>query len=125
MIAALATALEQFGEMFQALLSKQPPAAENVGAARRVVAMCHEPARKKVNGRKDRRNESPARHANILWKTFWLSSDLRCFDTKVVVTTDSWPYVRVHPMLKSKDPSGGTTGRVKPYGRLGWMGARA
>ena len=27
--------------------------------------------------------------------------------------------------LKIKDPSGGTTGRVKPYGRLGWMGARA
>lgn len=26
---------------------------------------------------------------------------------------------------KIKDPSGGTTGRVKPYGRLGWMGARA
>src|SRR6266404_1288520 len=26
---------------------------------------------------------------------------------------------------KMKDPSGGTTGRVKPYGRLGWMGARA
>ena len=26
---------------------------------------------------------------------------------------------------KNKDPSGGTTGRVKPYGRLGWMGARA
>jgi hypothetical protein len=26
---------------------------------------------------------------------------------------------------KRKDPSGGTTGRVKPYGRLGWMGARA
>ena len=24
-----------------------------------------------------------------------------------------------------KDPSGGTTGRVKPYGRLGWMCARA
>jgi len=24
-----------------------------------------------------------------------------------------------------KDPSGGTTGRVEPYGRLGWMGARA
>src|SRR5215831_4332825 len=24
-----------------------------------------------------------------------------------------------------RDPSGGTTGRVKPYGRLGWMGARA
>ena len=24
-----------------------------------------------------------------------------------------------------KDPSGGTTGRVKLYGRLGWMGARA
>jgi len=28
-----------------------------------------------------------------------------------------------HP--KRKDPSGGTTGRVEPYGRLGWMGARA
>ncbi|MBR1187618.1 hypothetical protein JQ634_16955 [Bradyrhizobium sp. AUGA SZCCT0240] len=28
-------------------------------------------------------------------------------------------------VLKRKDPSGGTTGRVKPYGRLGWMGARA
>jgi hypothetical protein len=27
--------------------------------------------------------------------------------------------------LKRKDPSGGTTGRVKLYGRLGWMGARA
>ena len=26
---------------------------------------------------------------------------------------------------KMKDPSGGTTGRVKLYGRLGWMGARA
>jgi hypothetical protein len=26
---------------------------------------------------------------------------------------------------KAKDPSGGTTGRVKLYGRLGWMGARA
>src|ERR1700712_1734879 len=26
---------------------------------------------------------------------------------------------------KRKDPSGGTTGRVKLYGRLGWMGARA
>jgi hypothetical protein len=26
---------------------------------------------------------------------------------------------------KTKDPSGGTAGRVKPYGRLGWMGARA
>jgi hypothetical protein len=29
------------------------------------------------------------------------------------------------PVPKMKDPSGGTTGRVKPYGRLGWMGARA
>jgi len=28
-------------------------------------------------------------------------------------------------IAKMKDPSGGTTGRVKPYGRLGWMGARA
>jgi hypothetical protein len=26
---------------------------------------------------------------------------------------------------RTKDPSGGTTGRVKLYGRLGWMGARA
>src|ERR1700722_16038139 len=26
---------------------------------------------------------------------------------------------------KTKAPSGGTTGRVKLYGRLGWMGARA
>src|SRR5471032_2545598 len=26
---------------------------------------------------------------------------------------------------KTNDPSGGTTGRVKLYGRLGWMGARA
>lgn len=26
---------------------------------------------------------------------------------------------------ETKDPSGGTAGRVKPYGRLGWMGARA
>lgn len=29
------------------------------------------------------------------------------------------------PLVEMKDPSGGTTGRVKPYGRLGWMGARA
>ena len=29
------------------------------------------------------------------------------------------------PVPEMKDPSGGTTGRVKPYGRLGWMGARA
>jgi len=26
---------------------------------------------------------------------------------------------------KMRDPSGGTAGRVKPYGRLGWMGACA
>jgi hypothetical protein len=26
---------------------------------------------------------------------------------------------------ETKDPSGGTTGRVKPYRRLGWMGVRA
>jgi hypothetical protein len=26
---------------------------------------------------------------------------------------------------ETKDPSGGTTGRVKLYGRMGWMGARA
>ena len=32
---------------------------------------------------------------------------------------------RVTPAPEMKDPSGGTTGRVKPYGRLGWMGARA
>jgi hypothetical protein len=32
---------------------------------------------------------------------------------------------RPKAVLKRKDPSGGTTGRVKPYGRLGWMGARA
>ena len=32
---------------------------------------------------------------------------------------------RAKATLKRKDPSGGTTGRVKPYGRLGWMGARA
>jgi hypothetical protein len=29
------------------------------------------------------------------------------------------------PPAETKDPSGGTTGRVKPYRRLGWMGARA
>ena len=29
------------------------------------------------------------------------------------------------PRRKMKDPSGGTTGRVQPYWRLGWMGARA
>ena len=28
-------------------------------------------------------------------------------------------------LAENEDPSGGTTGRVKPYGRLGWMGARA
>jgi hypothetical protein len=28
-------------------------------------------------------------------------------------------------LAENKDPSGGTAGRVKPYGRLGWMGARA
>ena len=33
--------------------------------------------------------------------------------------------LRPKPVPKMKDPSGGTTGRVKPYGRLGWMGARA
>jgi hypothetical protein len=33
--------------------------------------------------------------------------------------------VRFVGLAKTKDPSGGTTGRVKPYGRLGWMGARA
>ena len=35
--------------------------------------------------------------------------------------------VRKRPEYRpqTKDPSGGTTGRVKLYGRLGWMGARA
>src|ERR1700674_4137329 len=31
----------------------------------------------------------------------------------------------VRNTAETKDPSGGTTGRVKLYGRLGWMGARA
>ena len=52
-IAAPAAAFEQFGEVFQALLRKQAPTAEHVGVARRVVSMCHEPARKEGNGRKD------------------------------------------------------------------------
>ncbi len=29
------------------------------------------------------------------------------------------------PASRNERPVGGTTGRVKPYGRLGWMGARA
>ena len=35
------------------------------------------------------------------------------------------PLLPRKPVPEMKDPSGGTTGRVKPYGRLGWMGARA
>ena len=35
------------------------------------------------------------------------------------------PRTRPKYTPETRDPSGGTTGRVKPYGRLGWMGARA
>src|SRR5260370_8358675 len=37
----------------------------------------------------------------------------------------SCPAIIRAPAAKMRDPSGGTTGRVKLYGRLGWMGACA
>jgi hypothetical protein len=43
----------------------------------------------------------------------------------VVVTAPVRPYGPMSASAETKDPSGGTTGRVKLYGRMGWMGARA
>src|SRR5580692_11221970 len=57
----------------------------------------------------------------ILWKTLTKSSDSPSADA--AVSTNALLVAGLPP--KTKDPSGGTTGRVKPYGRLGWMGARA
>jgi len=80
---------------------------------------------------------------DILWKTFSLSStwsygrrsDRRNPHKYGVVIALHSQAARQHGRTrrsflqklvpKMKDPSGGTTGRVKPYGRLGWMGARA
>src|SRR5437879_8919108 len=80
---------------------------------------------------------------DILWKTFSLSSACRHgarSDRKnpqkygvvsAIHRQAAWQHDCTRrsflqkPVPKMKDPSGGTTGRVKPYGRLGWMGARA
>ena len=93
--------------------------------------------------------ESIRRDSYILWKTFALSSfcpqqtsisDEKPRKSGVVLAVHSQAVpadgrtaeacagvapapTRITP--QTKDPSGGTTGRVKLYGRLGWMGARA
>ena len=152
-IAAPAAGLEQFGEIFQPLLGKSAPARDDVAAARHVQSMCHEPARKEKNGRRRNGNESIGRDRDILWKTFALSSEARTRPVHrqkarksagcpsysqssgdrhgrvaaAAQRADDGRLRQRRPEMpaKTKDPSGGTTGRVKLYGRLGWMGARA
>jgi hypothetical protein len=73
--AAPTAGFEQFGEIFQPLLSKSAPARDNVAAMCHVESMCHESARKEKNGRRRNRNESIGRDRDILWKTLILSSE--------------------------------------------------
>jgi hypothetical protein len=73
--AAPTAGFEQFGEIFQPLLSKSAPARDNVAAMYHVESMCHESARKEKNGRRRNRNESIGRDRDILWKTLILSSE--------------------------------------------------
>ena len=141
-----APGLEQLGEIFEPLLRKSAPTCDNVAAWRHVDSMCHEPAREEKNGRDATGDESIRRDSYILWKTFLLSSvsvhqrpvprqkgrkisvvlvvhsqaalGTPGLTTLRITASHEWP-------PKRKDPSGGTTGRVKLYGRLGWMGARA
>src|SRR5262249_1013808 len=114
-VAPPAAALEHVGEVIQPLLSQRAPARDDLAAGRLVSAMCHEPARKRKNGR---------RRA--------LTNQLGILTAICCGKGDSCPALRRKPGIargfacrKVKDPTGGTTGRVEPYGRLGWMGARA
>src|SRR6266699_4527171 len=50
-IAAPASALEQFGEVFQPLLGQRVPSRGEKVPATDIQAMCHESARKEKNGR--------------------------------------------------------------------------
>ena len=44
---------------------------------------------------------------------------------QILGSTGTTPDFAPENTAKTKDPSGGTAGRVKLYRRLGWMGARA
>jgi hypothetical protein len=110
-VAAPAAGFEQLGQIFQPPFGKIAPARDGIAAACHVCSMSHESARKEKNGRRRNGDESIGRDRDILWKTFVLSSD-RCAEA---------PGTKA----KMRDPSGGTAGRVKLYGRLGWMGACA
>jgi hypothetical protein len=87
-----------------------------------VVSLGHGKVRKEENGR--RRNERIIqRLRDILWKTSAKSSALRHKYDGSLRTCRRCNYlgdttVGMGP-LKMKDPPGGTTGRVKPYGRWG------
>jgi len=72
----------------------------------------------------------------ILWRTFDLSSNQSAMILRtpfpggphfaILHTTRHGDAVFPRDATpEMEDPSGGTTGRVEPYGRLGWMGARA
>ena len=142
--AAPAAGLEQFGEVFQPLLGKGAPARDDVAAACHVDSMCHEPARKE---KKRTRTQPRTNQPDV---TVYSVENFRIVQCMCVSDADigknrgntgcpaysqssaapAWPgcadfAARTCRSAETKDPSGGTTGRVKPYGRLGWMGARA
>jgi hypothetical protein len=111
--------VEEFSQIVEPSLGKIAPARDNFAPFGHVQLRCHKFARKREGTRKQL-NESLEHDQYILWKTWGKSSGHR-IDDAVARTTARNPAI----CLKRKDPSGGTTGRVKPYGRLGWMGARA
>src|SRR5437764_10832024 len=103
----------------------------------------NQPVRRKTDAGRNGR-ESPRHDRIILWKTLTKSSECPRKSTEepycsgasmssrssrhagtAELRTSSNKRCKCRATHKMKDPSGGTTGRVKPYGRLGWMGARA
>ena len=113
----LRQAFEQFGKVFQSLLGKRAPACHDLAASRHVRTMCHEPARMRGTDA-DATSESTRRDRNMLWKRPFFVQ--RCQHRVEKMPCRERPRVRVRKRgSKMKDPSGGTTGRVKAIWALG------
>jgi len=128
--ASPAAGLEQLAEIFEPLFGKGTPARDNVVTTIPVQLLCHEPARR---GKCKDADATGPNHSDMT--NIFCGKREQCPAERYSARASRRRYhqwlkpqfslTALFALPKTRDPSGGTAGRVKPYGRLGWMGARA